>query len=845
MVRCISFAAILSLFAAASFAQEAAKPAGPMEPKITYDDHIRPIFREHCFACHAQDRAKGGLVLDTYAKTMEGGSSGEVVIAGDIDSSRLYALTSHREKPEMPPMAEKLADAKLDLIAKWIEQGALENSGSRANIKKKNNLALVSVSPSGKPTGPVAMPEGLLKQPVKVTPKPGAITALAASPWAPLVAVAGQKQVSLYNTDNGQLLGILPFPEGIPYVLQFSRNGSVLLVGGGRGGHSGLVVLYDVKTGKRIAKLGEELDSVLAADINNTHTLVALGGPSKIVRIYSTETGQLLHEIKKHTDWVTAVQFSPDGVLLATGDRSSGLFVWEGETAREYLNLRGHTGSITSVSWRPDSNVLASGSEDGSVRLWEMNDGNQIKTWNAHSGGVFSVNYSQDGRIVTAGRDKVVKLWAGDGAAIKTYPSFPEPALQAVVVHDGKQVIGGDWLGNLKSWDVTEAKERFVLAPNPPPLDQVLAAAQADVGPKQTAFDQAQAELTAAQKALTEKEEALKAITEKHATQVAMAAKLDQEKQAAATKLAAAKEAVNAQSQKQAAAAAAQKAAADEKAAAEKTLAEKTAAAKTAADQAAADKAAADKAVEEKAENAAELAEKAKASADAAAKAEAERVAAANALGAKSEAVAKAGFALATENAELEKLKAQLSAAEVDSNRLVALHKTTADQIPALKAELDKLTKEKTDLEAAVAPKKAAAEAAQAALAAAKEALATAQADYEAFTKMTAKLEAEAQQAAQELAAKQMMATTLESEKNAIAAQAAEKAAAAKALADKIAALQAELAKAQAEQKQVDEVLAAKAKAAADAQAAAAEAQERMEKAEAEKQAFTEAYGAK
>jgi WD40 repeat protein len=301
----------LAIVPVAAFAQAPAAPAGPAQPKVTYDDHVRPILRDHCFACHAQDRAKGGLVLDSYAKTMEGGSSGEVVLAGDLDSSRLWALTSHKEDPKMPPMQDKLAAAKLEIISKWIEGGALENSGSKANIKpKKNNLALTSVSATGKPTGPVAMPEGLLKQPVLFTPKAGAITALAASPWAPLVAVAGQKQVSLYNSDTAQLLGVLPFPEGIPHVLQFSRNGSLLLVGGGRGGHSGLVVLFDVKTGKRIAKVGEELDAVLAADINNTHTLIALGGPSKMIRIYSTD-GQLLHEVKKHTDWVTSVQFSP------------------------------------------------------------------------------------------------------------------------------------------------------------------------------------------------------------------------------------------------------------------------------------------------------------------------------------------------------------------------------------------------------------------------------------------------------------------------------------------------------------------------------------------------------
>src|SRR6185503_20268934 len=112
--------------------------------KITYDDNIRAIFKEHCFACHAQERNKGGLTLDTYAKVMTGGSSGEVILAGDLESSRLYALVSHKEKPEMPPMQDKLPQAKIDLIGKWIEQGAPENAGSKVAVKKKNNLALMS-----------------------------------------------------------------------------------------------------------------------------------------------------------------------------------------------------------------------------------------------------------------------------------------------------------------------------------------------------------------------------------------------------------------------------------------------------------------------------------------------------------------------------------------------------------------------------------------------------------------------------------------------------------------------------------------------------------------------------
>ena len=111
------------------FAQEA-KPDVPMAAKVTYDDHVKPIFREHCLSCHNQEQKKGGLALDTYGAAMSGGSSGEVILAGDKDSSRLYSLVTHAETPKMPPMQDKLAAAKLDVLSKWID-GSLRAPGRR------------------------------------------------------------------------------------------------------------------------------------------------------------------------------------------------------------------------------------------------------------------------------------------------------------------------------------------------------------------------------------------------------------------------------------------------------------------------------------------------------------------------------------------------------------------------------------------------------------------------------------------------------------------------------------------------------------------------------------------
>ena len=338
------------------------RPRGRSRSRTT----SRPVFRSRCGSCHNADKQKGGLNLDNFGAAMQGGGSGKVVEPGDPDGSTLLQVVTHKEEPKMPPNAPKLPDAEIEVIRKWIEGGALENSGSVASAKAKPKFEFkLDPASLGKPAGPPAMPENVATEPFVPQAKPGAVVAMAASPWAPLVAIAGHKQVLLYRTTDYHLAGVLPFPEGTIHALKFSRNGDLLLAGGGRGGQSGLAVVWDVKKGKRVFEVGKEYDIVLAADISPDHGLVALGGPSKVVRVYNTADGSLAYEMKKHTEWITAIEFSPDGVLLATGDRNNGLIVWEAQTGREFYDLRGHTAAITDVSWRLDSNVLASSSEDG------------------------------------------------------------------------------------------------------------------------------------------------------------------------------------------------------------------------------------------------------------------------------------------------------------------------------------------------------------------------------------------------------------------------------------------------------------------------------------------------
>jgi hypothetical protein len=518
-----------------------AKPA-----RVTFDEHVLPILKDKCVGCHSVDKKRGGLVVNNYTALMAGGSSGAAVKPGDPDGSLLFKSMAHTAEPFMPPKQDKLPQASLDTIHKWIAGGAPENAGSKVVMaeKPKVDFSLKGVE-KGKPAVVPMPPANMALDPVVRAARDTAVTALASSPWAPVVAVGGQKQVLLYNTDTLDLIGVLPFPEGTPNVLKFSRNGSLLLAGGGRAGKSGRVVIWSVTKGERLFAVGDESDSVLAADVSPDQTRVALGGPSKLVRVYSTKDGKLINEIKKHTDWVTSLEFSPDGVLLATGDRNGGLFVWEAFTAREYFALRGHAAAITDISWRPDGNVVGACGEDGTVRLFEMENGTQVRGWGAHGGGAQSMHYAKDGRIVSTGRDRVTKLWDGNGGGQRSFEALPDVALRTVFSHDGGRVIAADWAGHVAVWNTADGKRLGSLTANPPRPAEQLVLAQKRLVEKQKAFDavsvSAKASEAAFAKVNTDLAAARKAVVDTAAAFKVAETKLTQAKTAVTTAQAALK----------------------------------------------------------------------------------------------------------------------------------------------------------------------------------------------------------------------------------------------------------------------------------------------------------------
>jgi dipeptidyl aminopeptidase/acylaminoacyl peptidase/mono/diheme cytochrome c family protein len=437
------------------------------EKRVTYDDDVKAVFRQRCFGCHSAGEMRAGLNLETYAGVMKGGGSGDIVKPGRATSSILYLAVAHEGDgvPRMPLGQARIPEAEIAVIRDWIQQGLLENASSQAKGPVAQSVEYKAGN-LNRPSGPPAMPSALSPIAVPEPARPQPITAMAASPWAPLLAVSGHERIYLYDIEKRISMGAMPFPEGIPYVLRFSRDSAILLAGGGRGVQSGRVVLYDVQTGKRLAVLGDEADIVLAADISADGKLVALGGPKKVVKVYAVADGKLAYQITKHTDWITAIEFSPDGSRLATADRSGGIHLWEGSSGGIIVSLSEHKDSVTSLSWRGDGHLLASGSEDGQLIIWDARDGFPAATvaaahtpkpagtvYGKPQGGVLSVQFMPDGRLVSVGRDRTIRIWNSTGKPQGASTRSESLLTKVASGYDGKLVVAGDYEGHIQFWD--------------------------------------------------------------------------------------------------------------------------------------------------------------------------------------------------------------------------------------------------------------------------------------------------------------------------------------------------------------------------------------------------------
>lgn len=96
------------------------------ERKIDFNSEVKPILNKHCITCHGGVKRSGELSMMTRADLLKAGESGKVaIVPGAPEKSEVYRrLITHDEVDRMPFESEPLPKKEINVIRKWIKQGA-------------------------------------------------------------------------------------------------------------------------------------------------------------------------------------------------------------------------------------------------------------------------------------------------------------------------------------------------------------------------------------------------------------------------------------------------------------------------------------------------------------------------------------------------------------------------------------------------------------------------------------------------------------------------------------------------------------------------------------------------
>ena len=104
-----------------------ATPTG--KETISFGLHVAPILIENCSQCHIDtNNPRGNFNMAMFRQLMRGGDSGAPITPGNSMSSVIMNRLTGNGGEVMPPSG-KLDDASIDIIRKWISEGATFDGG--------------------------------------------------------------------------------------------------------------------------------------------------------------------------------------------------------------------------------------------------------------------------------------------------------------------------------------------------------------------------------------------------------------------------------------------------------------------------------------------------------------------------------------------------------------------------------------------------------------------------------------------------------------------------------------------------------------------------------------------
>ena len=218
-----------------------------------------------------------------------------------------------------------------------------------------------------------------------------------------------EKTVCIYDLHkNGHQIFCAKDKHGLVGSLIFTPDNKYIIAGF----ESGIIKMWDIKTGKLHKSFERHKDIVTALVLGNNNQLISASGDGEI-KIWDIEKGKFIDTILKTASTITDIVLTPNGEKLIISFKESRLIqIWNFKKKRgDRLNGE-HKAPVLTLAISQDGRFLFSGGQDALIKVWDMHTLKCVLTLKGHKDAILSLDLSSDKSMLVSGSAfGFVRIW--------------------------------------------------------------------------------------------------------------------------------------------------------------------------------------------------------------------------------------------------------------------------------------------------------------------------------------------------------------------------------------------------------------------------------------------------